>query len=410
MEPTAEPAARASALDRLTIRLIGASGVSAVGDGLAEVALALAAVAYTSDARLVAGVYIAGKLPWLLLGRVLAGTVDRHRRPAELMLAADAARALMLVVTTVLVATGHANLALLYATAFVIGTGEILHSAAAQVLLPRIATGEALTRANGYIGAAFSGGYAIVGPAAGGLVYAAGRALPFAADAASFVVSGALLTPLRSVTVERDAADAAEADATPARRHIMANPLLRVLLFQLLGLAAGQAVTLAVLPVYGRRHLGLSSLAYGLLLGAAAIGNVTGAMLTPKLWAGRRATAPLLIGAGLFVGAPYVVMAVVKNTAVALAMLTIEALAVGVINTISPTLRMEHAPPAARARVMTAFRQILFISQPIAALVAGVVTERYGVTAAFALAGSVILVVVLATDRPLRRAVAAVGA
>ena len=125
---------------------------------------------------------------------------------------------------------------------------------------------------------------------------------------------------------------------------------------------------------------------------------------------GRRTTVPLLIGSGLLAGTAYVVMAAVKSVPLAIAMLALEALAVGIVNTISPTLRMEHAPAASRARVATTFTQILFITQPVGAVIAGLMARRYGVTAAYSLAGSLILAMMLLTDRALRRAVVTVGA
>lgn len=416
MRAAEQPSSRR--LDRVTTRLVTATGVSAVGDGLADVALGLFALSLTSDARLVTGVFVASRLPWLILGHTVANAVDRVRRPAYFMLAADAARALLLVVTTVLVASGHANLPLLYVTALVIGTGEIAHSAAAQVLLPVIASGDALAKANGYIGASLSAGYGIVGPALGGVIFGVGRALPFGADAASFAASGALLLPLRSVLVD-PATDVATPDrATPdateptarAARPILGNPLLRVLLAQLLVLVFGQSMVLSTLPIFGRAHLGLSSLVYGLVLGASAIGNVAGSMAAPRLWAGRRHTVALLVTSGLLTGGTYVVMATIRNLPVAIVMLTLEGVAIGVLNTVSPTLRMEHAPAATRARVATSFTQLIFIMQPVGAVVAGLVTSQYGVTAAFALAGSLMILVMLLTDQALRRAVALVGA
>jgi predicted MFS family arabinose efflux permease len=306
---------------------------------------------------------------------------------------------------------------LLYATAIVIGTGEIAHSAAAQVLLPHLAKGDALASANGQIGAAQAGGLAIVGPAVGGVVFSASRLLPFAADSLSFAASGALLVPLRAIVVEPtappedpDTAIAPDVGRTTARRQITSHPLLRVLLVQMMTLAFAQSMVMSTLPIFGRRYLGLSGGAYGLTLGLSAIGNVVGSVVAPRLWQGRRTTVVLLIGSGLLAGAAYVVMAAVKSVPLAIAMLAIEALAVGIINTVSPTLRMEHAPVASRARVATTFTQILFITQPVGAVIAGLLARSYGVTAAYSLAGSLILAVVLLTDRALRRAVAAVGA
>ena len=62
--------------------LLAATGTSAVGDGLVFVALPLLAVTLTSRPILIAGVAVAGKLPWLVVSLpagALADRVDRRR-------------------------------------------------------------------------------------------------------------------------------------------------------------------------------------------------------------------------------------------------------------------------------------------------------------------------------------------
>ena len=391
---------------------MSAAGISAVGDGLADVSLGLLAVSLTTDARLVTGVLVASRVPWLLFGRTIARRVDGDRAPVRWMIGADAGRLIALAAMAALVVAGAATIPLIYLTAFVIGIGEIVHTAAANVILPSVASGDDLPKANGYLNAAQTGGYAMTGPALAGVVYAAGRALPFAADAVTFGLSGALLLPLADVEGRDAPSPATAAPSTQgspfavSRRH----PLLRILLVQFACLGLTQAMVLSLLPLYGRSWLLLGPGMYGLFLGGNSVGNVLGGVLGPRLWTGRRHTASFILGSGTVAGIAYVVASRVHQPVLACAVLACEAFAVGVMNTIVPTLRMEHAPPALRGQISTLFRQVIFVSMPIGAILSGFLARRYGIEASFSAAGSIVIATMLATDRPLRRAVAAVGA
>lgn len=325
------------------------------------------------------------------------------------MLRADVVRFAALLATAVLVLRGDATIALLYVTAFVTGTGEIVHTAAANNLLPEIARGQQLAKANGYIGAAQTAGYAMTGPAIAGAVYTTGRSLPFFADAATFAASSALLLPLRRIEIDRpDAVRGAGLRAPLAAT--MDHPLLRILLLQYAVLGMTQAMVLSIMPLYGSEWLALGAGLYGIFLGGTAIGNVIGGVWAPRLWAARQHTATFMIGCGMVAGIAYVAASRTRNPWLAVVILALEALAVGIMNTISPTLRMEQAPAALRGQVSTLFRQVIYVAAPIGAVLSGVLASRYGIDVSLATAGSLVIATMLLTDGPLRRAVRLVGA
>lgn len=390
-------------------RLVAAAASSSIGDGLADVGLALLVLQSTSDPSWVAGVLVAGRLPWLVLGGRLSRIADRHPRPASLMLTADVGRMVVLVATTLLVGFDLAGPGVVYGAAALIGIGEILHTAATNVLLPSMFHDDLLVRANGYTDAAQTSGGAMAGPALGGAVFAASPVAPFALDAVSFGLSAVLLRPLRHFSVPR-IVSVPDTSRQPAVRHIRSHPLLRILLAQYVSLGFGQAMVLGLLPVYGATWLGLGPGAYGLFLGGTAVGNVVGSIVAPRLWTGRRMTATLILGCGAVAGMAYVGAAFTRNPWLAVSVLAVEALAVGVMNTISPTLRMEHAAPHLRAQVGMLFRQLIYLTVAVGALTGGIVARRYGIDAAFAAAGALLVATMLLTDLPLRRAVARVGA
>ena len=99
------------------------------------VALPLLAVTLTSQPLLIAGVAIAGRLPWLLVSLpagALADRVDRRR----LVVGIEAIRAGVLLVLGVAIVAGQTSLALVYAAAFIIGALETAFWAASRASIP----------------------------------------------------------------------------------------------------------------------------------------------------------------------------------------------------------------------------------------------------------------------------------
>jgi predicted MFS family arabinose efflux permease len=271
---------------------------------------------------------------------------------------------------------------LLYLCAFVIGLGFVVHSAAASSLLPHLAQGEELARANGLMFAVENGGLALVGPAVGGVAFAVGHWVPFAIDAVTFAASASLLAALR----DRSRPVTVGAGRAPIGRRLLRQPLLRPLYLTAVGLAIVQALVLSSLVLFGRDALGLTPRGFGLFMGITAIGNVAGGLVTPRLWRGRRRTGALLVAVMIGYGFSYLVLAVSHDPVTACVVLTVEAFAVGMVSTISPTLRLEHADGRAGA-VATFFRQGIYVAHAVGGVAAGFMIARLGFTTTYTIAG-----------------------
>src|SRR5918997_6320123 len=118
-------------------KLWTASTVSNLGDGITWVAAPLLAATLTRDPVLVAGLAFAHRLPWLLFTLVSGALVDRLDR-RRIMWTADAVRTVMIGLLGLAVYAGLANLPLLYAVFFVLGTAETLFDNASQAILPAV--------------------------------------------------------------------------------------------------------------------------------------------------------------------------------------------------------------------------------------------------------------------------------
>ncbi|HEX2843856.1 MAG TPA: MFS transporter, partial [Candidatus Limnocylindria bacterium] len=150
-------------------RLWASSAASNLADGLFFIALPLLAVQLTDSPLLVAGLAIAGRLPWLvfvLIAGALADRLDRRQTMRNLQLFRVAVVGLL----TALALAGGLSLPILYVAAFVLGVGETLFDTAAQSILPSIVSKERLSTANGRLYGVELVMNQFVGPPLGGVL------------------------------------------------------------------------------------------------------------------------------------------------------------------------------------------------------------------------------------------------
>ena len=236
-------------------RLWTAAVVSRFGDALRGAALPLLAVSLTDRPLLVASVTACGYLPWIafgLLGGAVADRVDQRRA----MWTVDALRGLLVALFAVAVALGHASIALLIVLAFALTTLQTLFDNAATALLPALVDREALGSANARLmtGQKIAGG--LLGAPAVPLLIAAGAAVPFAADAATFLLAAALVFALRTEAPEhapRPAGGALRQEIADGLRTLWRDRALRGLCVasSLCNIGMGALIATLVLLVTG---------------------------------------------------------------------------------------------------------------------------------------------------------------
>jgi hypothetical protein len=173
--------------------------VSVLGDALLPVALAFAVLDGLNGSPGQLGLVLGAQvLPMTLLVLVAGVWADRHSR-RRLMLVSDLGRAATQTTLAVLLLSGHAQLWHLVALSFLYGCFESFFRPAAGGLTPALVPPEELQQANSLIGLAVNVGH-VLGPAAAGallVLFSPGAAV--AVDAATFVVSAALLLALREL-------------------------------------------------------------------------------------------------------------------------------------------------------------------------------------------------------------------
>jgi len=374
-------------------RLLGADAVSSLGDGLVLVGFPLLALTLTSDPLRIAGVAIAGRLPALLCSvpaGALADRVDRRR----MVVIANIIRVAALAIFSAAVLGGHDSLPALYATVFVLGAGDLAFSIACQAALPAMVSSADLQRANGYLLTADVSGDQFVGPAIGGLAFAAAPALPFIGDAVSFAASAVLVrTALPKTPVRLEPPAPFLADIVDGLRWFARHRLLRLLAVVVASLAFCQAMVFSELVLYGTQQLRLGHVAYGLFFAGLSAGNVLGSLGADRIhaWLG---PARCIIVAAVVAGVAYIVTSLTTVVVLAAAVLFLEAVGVAVGNVTTLSLRQRVIPSHLLGRVGSAFRLLLYGLIPLGALTSGLITSEVGIRNSFRIAGAVQLVVV----------------
>ncbi|WP_369168504.1 MFS transporter [Streptomyces sp. R28] len=388
-------------------RLWSAAVLSSFGDSLRTAALPLLAVTLTDRPLLIAAVTACGYLPWIvfgLLGGAVADRVDQRRA----MWTVDALRALLVGAFAVAVALGHASIGLLIALAFTLTALQTLFDNAATALLPALVHHDALGSANARLmtGQRIAGG--LVGGPAVPVLLAVGAAVPFAADAGTYLVAAALVASLRIEAPERKPAPA----GSTLRREIGEG--LRTLWRDrdLRGLCAatalcniGMGALLATLVVLVTGWLDAGSVGYAAAGAAFTVGGLAGGVVNGRI-VKRLGTIRAVLLAGAVQTAALVVMGTVRSLAVLVAALVVFGLMGMVWNVNTTTLMQQRSPAGLLGRVASAFRTLAFAGVPLGALLGGAVATAWGLntppllTAAFFVLAVTALIPVRKPDVP----------
>lgn len=185
--------------------LVGGSLVSLLGDGFFFVALTWQVYSISNVPTAMAFVGVAWTLPSVLLLLLGGAFSDRHDR-RRLMIAADLVRAGAIGAMAILSATGRIELWHVAALLALVGAGNAFFNPASTAIVPDLLPDDDLPAANALQGVYRPLMVRLAGPALAGLIVAAaGPALAFAADGASFLVSALAVAAIRARPPIRDA-------------------------------------------------------------------------------------------------------------------------------------------------------------------------------------------------------------
>lgn len=380
--------ARSRALGASFWRLFASSSGSNLGDGILQAALPLVAASLTRDPLLVSLVASLAMLPWLLFAIPAGAIVDRMDRRRG-MQAANAFRALVLLVLALLLATGLASIWVVYVVAFLLGMAETIYDNAARAMLPNVVRRDQLERGNSLLSTVESVTNLFLGAPLGALLFAAWAVLPLGASVVLFVGAALLIVTVRgSFAPERATRTTLSADIREGLVWLIRHPVLRQLVW-VTGLGAfAFSIANGIGVLFVLETLGLTETAFGVLLSVVGVGAVLGALASPLLTAvfGRTAARGVTsVTAGLALGA----MGVWPTVVVTFVAWPLASLAVSAFNVQIMSVRQALIPDALFGRVQGAYRTVLWGSMPLGALFGGVVGSTLGLPAAFLVAGAI---------------------
>ena len=389
--------------------LLASAIFSNLGDGIALAAGPLLIASQTGDPFLVAMAYFVQVTPPLLFSLWAGAAADRlNRRTIAIVL--NVARAVVLGFLAATIVTGSVNIALVLGALFLLSTAETFADIAEGSLLPRIVPREHLTTANARMSGAFLGVNQLIAPPIGAFLFVAGAAIPFAADAACFVLGALLISRLaRDVGAHRrDDAPASEVgnpapqaqgvmrDIAEGVRWLAAHPAMRTLVITIVAFNVTYGAAWSVLVLYVRDHLGMGEIGYGIITAAAAVGGILGTVAYDALT--RRFSLSDLMRAGLVIEtATHLTLALTSSPAVALVIFFLFGAHAFVWGTTATTIRQRAVPDELYGRVSGVYRVGIFGGLVAGAPIGGFLAREYGITAPFwfGFIGSAILVVLL---------------
>ncbi len=329
-------------------------------------------------------------------------------------MAVVASRALTGASLAAALAVGVVSVPLVYTALFLVGLAEVVTDTAAGALLPEVVSPDELPRANGRLTAAAFVGNQFAGPPLGALLFAAGNALPFAVEAAGFVLAALLLagmrTQLASTTPSEPRAPGwLRRDIREGVRWLANDAVVRLLAVVLSAMNVTFMLAFSVWVLYAQERLGVSPIGFGLLMTASAVGGLAGGLLTGRLT--DRFGPSALLRCGLIVETSvHVVLAVTRSPWVAGVTMAVFGFHASVWGVVAVSLRQRLVPAPLRGRVSSVYALITMAGGVLGALTGGFLARAVGLTGPFftAAAGNLVLILVvwrrLAPDRLDRRA------
>ena len=391
-------------------RLFGASAVSNLADGVFFIVVPLLALRLTDSPILIAGLTIASRLPWLFFVLIAGALADRLDRRST-MRNVQVFRAVVLAGLTLLALVDGLSLPLLYAVALGLGIAETLFDTAAQSIMPSIVERDQLSNANGKLYGVELVMNQFVGPPLGGLIIGLSVPLALGGSAAGYLLAAVGLTlivgrfrPERSGPKTRITADIAE-----GMRYLWGHSVLRTLAIMVGVMNLSFTASQAVFVIYAVRPgpMGLSEPEFGLFITTFAAGSLAGSLLAARLER-RFGRVPLLFASVVVSAVAVAVPAFTTSPIVIGSAFLLSGVFIVVWNVITVSLRQRIVPDHLLGRLNSAYRLFAWGTQPLGALLGGVVAEVAGLPAVFVLSGVLGLALLgtraVITEDALRRA------
>jgi MFS family permease len=379
--------------------LWSARSVSFLGDSLSLVALLLHVADTTGQALAVALLLLAGDFAPALLGP-LAGTVADRVDRRRVMVGCELVQGALVVA----IALWLPSLPLLLVLVGLRAIAGQVFQPASRAAVPAVVPDRDLERANAAIGIGTNGGETL-GPLTAALL------LPvldvrgvLLVDAATFLVSAALLGFLPAMPASGSGRRASFlADARSGLRYLRGEATLRAVALGYFAIVACNGIDDVALVFLATDTLGAGASAVGLLLGAVGIGLLVGYALLARDRG--RVPMPALLLAGFAVSsAGNLLTGLAWAVAAAFALQAVRGLGIAALDVAATTMVQRTVPPFLLGRVFGSLYGAIGVAAALAYLLGGLLLDRTTPRVAFVTAGTAGLLATAATALALRRA------
>ncbi|RST12612.1 MFS transporter [Streptomyces sp. WAC05374] len=346
----------------------------------------------------------------LLLGPLVAVPADRGAR-RRVMLGSATVSALAMGGVTLALTAGDPPLALILAAVLTERTATACFEAAARGTVALVCPGPAQPRAVARLTAGDQGAL-VVGPALGGALYQAARALPFLADALSYAVSALCIRAMRADLTapaphKRDAARGRE--GTAGLRMVRSSPLLRLVLVWS-GTVNLVVVALYFTAVFALQRAGHGGAVLGAVLAASGAAGLAGALAAPRV--AKRFGAPRVVTGVTWLLVPLTAALATATGAWAYGVLfSAVCLLMPLASVVLQARALQATAPAVQARTGAVLATATTGAAALAPVLAGVLADGLSTAApAWACGAALVLLAAHTSRRPVRGALTAEAA
>ncbi|WP_322919633.1 MFS transporter [Nocardioides renjunii] len=370
--------------------LVGSSWVTNLGDGILIAAGPLLVASQTRSPVLVSAAMIALQAPWLFFGLFAGAMADRLDRRRVIM-AANAARAVVLAGLCVVVATGHVNIAIVLGAMLALGTAEVFVDATAGTLTPMLVEKRDLGIANSRLMAGMITGNQLVGPAVGAVLFTVGMVWPFAVTVVCIAVGVVLVSRIGTPPgpVRADLDTHVRQDIADGVRWLMGNPPVRTLAVIIVVFNVTWAAPWSVLVLWALERVGIDEAGFGLLITASALGGLLATFAYGRLE--KRVPLATLMRAVLLAEVLFhLAMALTTSPWAAYLLLFFFGAYAFVWGTLSQSVRQRAVPSELQGRVGSVYMICVMGGMLVGSLLGGLIADVWGLTAPwwFAFVGS----------------------
>ncbi|MCZ2813279.1 MFS transporter [Modestobacter sp. VKM Ac-2979] len=377
--------------------LLASSWTTNLGDGIALAAGPLLVASLTRDAFLVALAATVQWLPPLLFGLVAGALTDRLDRRL-IVLTVDLARAAVLIVLTLAVATDRVSIVAVLGALFLLATAEVFADNSSQTLVPVLVARDDLAVANGRLQTGFITVNQLAGPPLGAALFTVGAAWALGVQAVLVALGAVLITrvvlPARARVEGRRTA--MRHDIAEGLRWVRHHAAVRTLVLTITIFNVTFGAAWSVLVLYATERIGLGEIGFGLVTTVGAVGGIVGGLTYG--WITRRVSLGDLMRIGLVVETlTHLALALTSSPWVALPVFFVFGAHAFIWGTTSVAVRQRAVPAALQGRVGSVNVVGVYGGLVVGSGIGGVLAQHYGVTAPFwfAFAGSAVFVVLI---------------